>query len=74
MTAAILGCLVLAGIGLACGVPAFDCTLRALGGAVVIYFVVGAAGRMIVSIMVDAVIKAASNADSTKNGGSGNAR
>lgn len=55
-TAAILGCLVLAIIAIANGVPALDCALRAIGGAVAIYFVVSIAGRMLMSIFVDAIV------------------
>ena len=56
MTIAILGCLGLAGVGLACGVPPVHCVLRALAGAAALYVVASIAGRMILNIMVDAVI------------------
>ena len=55
-TTAILGCLVLALIAIANGVPALDCAMRAVGGAVVIYLVVSMAGQMVLNIFVNAIV------------------
>lgn len=60
-TTAILGCLVLALVAIFNGVPAMDCALRAVGGAVAIYFVVSIAGRMVLNIFVDAVVSHAAD-------------
>ena len=60
-TTAILGCLVLALIAMSNGVPAIDCVLRAIGGAVAIYFVVSIAGRIVLNIFVDAVVNHAAD-------------
>ncbi len=58
-------------IGLAMSVPPLYCILRALGGAVALYFVVSVAGRMILSIMVDTVIQV--GLDTTRDSTSDNA-
>ena len=55
-TTAILGCLVLAMIAAANGVPALDCAMRAVGGAVAIYLIVSVTGQMVLSIFVNAIV------------------
>ena len=59
LTIAILSFLALAAIALSCEVPVFHCAWRALVGAVVIYVVVSTGGRIVLSIMVDAVVNSA---------------
>ena len=66
LTLAILGFFVLAGVGLASDVPTFDSALRGLGGAMVIYFVVAAAGKLALKIMVDAVIDSLSDRENER--------
>jgi len=59
LTIAILSFLALAGIALFCEVPVFHCAWRALVGAAVIYVVVSTGGRILLSIMVDAIVNSA---------------
>lgn len=65
--------MVLALIGQARDVSAFTCAIRALGGAVVVYIVVSAAGRMILNIFVDAIVTHATGGPGGGKTGSDNA-
>lgn len=46
----------MAGIGLACDVPTWQCAIRACGGAAVVYVVALVCGRIVLSVAVDAMI------------------
>ena len=58
-TTAILGFLGLAGVGLASGVPPFDCALRALAGAAGLYVLARIVGRIVLQIMIDVLVDSA---------------
>lgn len=51
----------LALVGWCSGLPVFVCSMRALAGAAVLYVIVKVAGRLILAVMVDAVIKSRSS-------------
>ena len=54
---AVAGFFVLAFVGWASGVPPFTCAIRALIGAAVLYVLVTVAGRLIVNIVVESIIR-----------------
>ena len=56
--AAVIGFFALAFVGWFNDVPVFICGMRALGGAVVLYLVIGLAGTITVRIIADAVVQA----------------
>jgi len=64
--AAVIGFFALAFVGWFNGLPVFICGVRALVGAVAIYYVVGLAGTVAVRIIADAVIQA--QGDQAHNG------
>ena len=53
-TIAIAGFFVLAGVAMARSVPVFDCAVRGLIGAAVLFVVAQVAGKAVVSVVVDA--------------------
>lgn len=53
---AVIGFLALAIVGMASGVPPFTCALRALGGAAVLFVLAMGVGRLVLSVLVDAVM------------------
>jgi uncharacterized membrane protein YuzA (DUF378 family) len=55
---AVIGFFVLAFVGWFNEVDVFICGMRALGGAVALYLVVGLAGTIIVRIIADAAVQA----------------
>ena len=55
---AVIGFFALAFVGWFNGVPVFICGMRALGGAVAIYLVVGLAGTVVIRIIADAAVQA----------------
>ena len=57
-TVAVIGFFALAFVGWFNGVPVFICGMRALGGAVAIYMVVGLAGTVAIRIIADAAVQA----------------
>lgn len=58
ITTAAIGFFVLAIVGSFSGVPPFVCGLRALAGAGVLYVLTTLAGRAVLTIIVDAIVKA----------------
>jgi hypothetical protein len=54
---AVAGFFVLAAVGRFCGVPLFVCTLRALAGAAVLYLMTMIAGKALLGIFVDTVLR-----------------
>jgi len=74
MRMAILGFLGLSAVGMFSGVPAFKCALRALAGAVILYFVVAIAGRIVLHIVVDAIVDSASREQNVREAGRDNAK
>ena len=46
----------MAGVGLACNVPTWQCAMRAAGGAAIVYVVALVCGWVVLSIAVDAII------------------
>ena len=56
--AAVIGFFALAFVGWFNDVPVFICGVRALGGAVVLYLVIGLAGTVVVRIIADAAVQA----------------
>jgi len=58
MMAAVIGFFVLAFVGWLNNVNVFMCGMRALGGALVLYLVVGVAGTITVRIIADAAVQA----------------
>lgn len=65
--AAVIGFFALAFVGWLNGVPVFICGARALGGAVVLYLVIGLAGTVAIRIITDAALRAqVDNAQSEK--------
>ncbi len=64
---AMYGCLVLAGISLASGVPTFDAAVRAVIGAVVLYFVVSICGKLALGIVVDAVVNSVAKSERNRD-------
>ena len=69
---AVAGFFVLAFVGWASGVPPFTCAIRALIGAAVLYVLATIAGRVIVNIVVDSIIRDSPEGeelrDSTRDG------
>jgi hypothetical protein len=55
---AVAGFFVLAAVGHFCGVPPFVCGLRALGGAAVLYLMTMIAGKAVLGILVDTILRA----------------
>ena len=53
----VAGFFVLAAIGLLCGVPVYVCALRAAGGAVALWLMIRVAGKVVLNVFVDAMIK-----------------
>lgn len=66
-TVSILGFLGMAAVGLACDVPTFDCAIRALVGAVILYIIALVAGRIVLNIMIDALINGSPRSGSADN-------
>jgi hypothetical protein len=58
MMAAVIGFFVLSFVGWFSDVDVFVCSMRALGGAVVLYFVVSVAGTIAARIIADAAVQA----------------
>ncbi len=58
VAAAVIGFFALAFVGWFNDVPVFICGMRALGGAVVLYLVVGLAGTITARIIADAAVRA----------------
>ena len=56
--AAVISFFALAFVGWINGVPVFICGMRALGGAVALYLVIGLGGRIAIRIIADAVVRA----------------
>jgi hypothetical protein len=54
---AVLGFFVLAGVGWLCEVPVFVCATRAAIGAAVLFVMTMVAGKTLLNIMVDAMIR-----------------
>jgi len=54
---AVAGFFVLAAVGRFCQVPLFVCTLRALAGAAVLYVMTMVAGKALLGIFVDTVLR-----------------
>ena len=67
LTVAMFGSLVLAAVSLGSGVPTFDAALRAVIGAVVLYFVVSIGGKAALSIMVDAVVNSVAKSERNRD-------
>jgi len=57
VTIAILGFFVLSAVGCLSGVPVWVCAMRAVIGAAVLYVVATIAGRTILHIVVDAMVR-----------------
>jgi hypothetical protein len=55
---AVIGFFALAFVGWFSDVPVFTCGMRALGGAVAIYLVMGVAGTIVVRIVAEAAVQA----------------
>ena len=55
---AVIGFFVLAFVGWFNGVGVFICGMRALGGAVVLYLIVGVGGTIVTRIIADAAVRA----------------
>lgn len=60
ITTGCLGTLVLAGLCWACGHEAHICAMRAAGGGVMLGLIVFVAGNLVLRVMVDAMVKDAS--------------
>ena len=60
LTIAVAGFFVLAIVGWASGVDPFTCGVRALIGAAILYVLATLAGRIVLRIMVDTVVKGTS--------------
>jgi len=57
ITVSVAGFFVLAGIGCLADVPPFVCATRALVGAVCLYVMVHLAGRAVLNILIDAIVR-----------------
>ena len=58
VTIAVFGFFIFAAAGWLCGLSPFACSVKALTGAIVLYFVAGFAGKVFVNVMVQTVMKA----------------
>ena len=68
VTTAAVGFFVLAIVGSFSGVPPFVCGLRALAGAGVLYVLMILAGRAVLTIIVDTIVKAGLKKSETGKG------
>lgn len=57
ITIAVLGFFAMSAVGLECGVPVFPCAMRALAGAAGLYILAKLAGKVVLNIVVDAVVR-----------------
>jgi hypothetical protein len=57
LTISVMGCLLLAGVGTACGQEPLTCAIRAGVGAFILYVVLRLAGTLAVRILADAVFR-----------------
>ncbi len=55
---AVVGFFILAGVGYGCGVPLLVCGLRALAGGVALFVMAHVAGRIVIGILADAMVRA----------------
>ena len=60
ITVSVAGFFVLASVGWCCRVPPQVCAMRALVGAVALYLMTHVAGKAVLNIVVDAVLRHAS--------------
>jgi len=67
VTVAVLGFFVLAGVGWFSGVAPFLCGIRALIGAAVLYVLARIAGRVLVHIMADAMLRGSAGGKGSTN-------
>jgi hypothetical protein len=66
MTVAVAGFFLLAGVGYLSDVPLYVCGLRALAGAAVLYVMTSLAGKVILRILVDAIMRNRNAEESTR--------
>jgi hypothetical protein len=66
----VFGFFVLAGVGCLSDVPSLTCATRALIGAVCLFLMANVAGKVIVSILVDAIVRSQSGGQDRPRGGS----
>ena len=57
MTVAVIGFLVLAMIGWACGASPYGCGMKAAAGAVIIYLLARVSGRVLIGIVADGIAR-----------------
>ena len=70
---AVVSFFVLAAIGWLSGLSNFDCSLRALTGAIAVYVVMIVAGRLLVGVMVQTIVSNSGKDEAKdKTGGSAN--
>ena len=54
---AVVGFFILAGVGYGCDVPLLTCGLRALGGGVALFIMAQVAGKIVIDIVADAMVR-----------------
>jgi ABC-type proline/glycine betaine transport system permease subunit len=67
VTAAVVVFFAMALVGAACGAEPLDCGLRGLAGAAAAYVLVGFGGRVVLSILADAVLRGPSRVSNVKD-------
>ena len=55
---AVVGFFILAGVGYGCDVPLLTCGLRALAGGVALFVMGHVAGKIVIDIVADAMVRA----------------
>lgn len=55
---AVVGFFILAGVGYGCGVPPLMCGLRALAGGAALFVMTQVAGKIVIEIVADAMVRA----------------
>ena len=67
---AVAGFFVLAAVGWSCDVPLFVCGLRALAGAAILYVMTSVAGKIVLGIAVDAMLRSRNAREASREHGS----
>jgi len=67
MIIATIGFFALALVGMATGVPPFVCAARAVAGAVALFVIVMVAGRLALTVVVDAFVSRVSQGPNARN-------